>query len=258
MINSKETESSSVGNLAIALGPIAALLVAGLLARFRDSVGATNVALILAMVVVAAALAGRTAGFVTAITAAVVFNYFHTKPFHSLRIDGARDVTTVVLLALIGFVVSEIGAWRRRMHSSAVKRLHGVRALETVAAMIAGDRPSGEIWETIHQILIDELHLSDCRFEAAGAGSMPVLPRSGALVGPTMHLLPHGFTLPVGGIQIEVEARGESFGSIVLVPDARFGSSHDARAVAIALADQFALALQLDSNDVHARRQQLA
>src|SRR3954468_11922920 len=108
------SQQHSDGPVSIAGGPIAALAAAGLLSRFRDDVGSTNVALVLAGIVVLAGLAGRTAGIVTALTAAVSFNFFHTAPLHSLRISGGRDIVTVVLLAALGLFVAEIGAWRRR------------------------------------------------------------------------------------------------------------------------------------------------
>jgi hypothetical protein len=73
-----------------------------------------------------------------------------------------------------------------------------------------------------------------------------VLPRSGSIVGRSMHLTRYGFALPPGGLVVPVVARGETFGEIVLVPDERYGSTHDARALAIALADQYAVALLLE------------
>ena len=60
------------------------------------------------------AFVGRMSGILTAVTAAMAFNYFHTEPFHSLRINGAQAIVTVLLLALLGLVMSEISAWRRR------------------------------------------------------------------------------------------------------------------------------------------------
>src|SRR4051794_22360131 len=151
--------------VALAAGPIAALIAAGLLARFRDEVGVTNVALVLAMIVLAAALVGRMSGILTAITAAMAFNYFHTEPFHSLRINGAQDVVTVLLLAGLGLVMSEISAWRRRAHIAAKRRLEGARALEMVAAMIAAGTSPDEVWAAVRDVLLDQLHVVDCRFE---------------------------------------------------------------------------------------------
>ena len=242
-----EDELRSTANIAIAIGPIVALSTAGLLGRFRDTAGATNVALVLTMIVVAAALAGRTAGFATAISAALGFNYFHTQPYHSLRISGSRDIVTVSLLVVIGIVVSEIGAWRRRARRLSAERLSTGRALETAAAMLAGGEPSGDLWAKVREVLITELHLVDCRFETTNHSDLPTLPRSGSIVGRSMHLTRYGFAFPPGGVVVPVVARGETFGGIVLVPDERYGSTHDARALAIALADQYAVALYLES-----------
>ena len=241
-----EDELRPTGNIAIAVGPIVALSTAGLLGRFRDTAGATNVALVLTMIVVVAALAGRTAGFATAVAAALGFNYFHTQPYHSLRISGARDIVTVCLLVVIGVVVSEIGAWRRRARRQSAERLTTGRALETTTAMLATGQPIDEMWTKIREVLIAELHLVDCRFESKANSGLPVLPRSGSIVGRSMHLTRYGFALPPGGVVVPVVARGQTFGEIVLVPDERYGSTHDARALAIALADQYAVALHLE------------
>lgn len=246
MNSTLEDELRPAGNIAIAIGPIAAVSTAGLLARFRDTGGSTNVALVLAMIVVVAALAGRTAGFATAVAAALGFNYFHTHPYHSLRIDAARDVVTVGLLVLIGIVVSEIGAWRRRARKLSTLWLSAGQALEKNAELLAAGGSSAAMWARIHDVLISELHLADCRFDPTNTSGLPALPRSGSLVAPSMHITRNGFALPTGGVAIPVVAHGQQLGSIVLVPDERFGSSHETRALAIALADQYAVALYIE------------
>src|SRR4051794_899449 len=202
--------------VALAAGPIAALIAAGLLARFRDEVGVTNVALVLAMIVMAAAFVGRMSGILTAVTAAMAFNYFHTEPFHSLRINGAQDIVTVLLLAALGLVMSEISAWRRRAQIAARRRLDGARALERIAAMIAAGAAGDEIWPVIHDVLVDQLHVVDCRFEPGATTAFTVLPRSGSLVASSMRVAPGGFLLPATGAAIPVVAEGHTFGYIVL------------------------------------------
>jgi len=244
--NRLDDELRPAANVAIAIGPIVALSTAGLLAHFRDTAGSTNVALVLAMVVVVAALAGRTAGFATAVSAALGFNYFHTEPYRSLRINGGRDIVTVILLALIGIVVSEIGAWQRRLRRQSRERLTTGRALENLATMLASGQPTDAIWTTVRDTLIAELRLLDCRFEASGTSGLPTLPRSGSMVGRSMHLTRFGFAFPPGGVVVPVAAHGRTFGEIVLVADERYGSTHDARALAIALADLYALALYFE------------
>jgi K+-sensing histidine kinase KdpD len=75
--------------------------VAAILAPVRDSVGAANVAIVLAIVtVVAAAFAGRWAGACTAVSAAISYNFFHTRPYLSLRVSNREDLITVGLLVL--------------------------------------------------------------------------------------------------------------------------------------------------------------
>lgn len=242
------SDDHSDGPVSIAGGPIAALLAAGLLGRVRDDVGSTNVALVLAGIVVLAALAGRTAGVVTAFTAAVSFNYFHTAPYHSMRISGGRDVVTVVLLAVLGLFVSEIGAWRRRNGATAQHVVRMAHSLETVAELVATGADADDVFAAVRTTLTATLGLSDCRFEPAGqrgtaAVDMPVLPRSGALVGASMRVGIGGFELPLGGAALEVAAGGGVLGHIVMVPDARHGSALEDRRAAIALADLYALAL---------------
>src|SRR5262249_20465002 len=146
----------------------------------RGDVGSTNAALVLAMVVVVAALAGRFAGIATALAAAAAYNYFFTVPYHSLRISGAKDIVTVCLLALLGFVVSSAASWHRRGNRKSSQRLHGAEALETTSAMLAGGASVDELWHTVNIVLTDELHLAEARYEPGATTALPVIPRSGS------------------------------------------------------------------------------
>lgn len=234
------------GSIAVAIGPISAIVAAGLMSRFRDSFGVANVVLVLAVVVIAAAFAGRVPGILTAITAALSFNFFHAEPYQSLRIHGAQDIVTVVMLGVLGVAMSEFSAGRRRVKRSATRRLLGARALETVTAMLAAGAPPPAIWEPVRQTLIDELSLVECRFEA-GPTTLPMLPRSAALVGPHTRLGREGFMLPADGIAVPVVSCGNVFGHIVMVPDPQRGSPLESRQLAIALADDYAIALGLQA-----------
>lgn len=262
----RTTSGHSDGPISIAGGPIAALLAAGLLGGVRDDVGSTNVALLLAGIVVLAALAGRTAGIVTALTAAMAFNYFHTVPYRSLRISGGRDIATVILLAALGLIVSEIGAWRRRNTATTHRLLETAHALEHAAALTAGGAGSEEVFAVVRNALTASLGLRECRFEPATAGSastmvtdpITVLPRTGALVGQTMRMGRYGFELPSSGAALEVVHNGTILGRIIIVPDAHQGSALEDRRAAIALADLYAVALgQAAADDRHNQRPRL-
>ena len=96
-----------------AVGAILAVAVGGLLAPARDWLGATNVALCLAVVVVGAAIfGGRLAGGVTSIAAAVSFDFFHTKPYYDLRIDKREDIIAAALLLVMGVAVGQLAMSR--------------------------------------------------------------------------------------------------------------------------------------------------
>ena len=96
-----------------ALGAILAVAVGGVLAPARDWLGATNVALCLAVVVVGAAIfGGRLAGGATSIAAAVSFDFFHTKPYYDLRIDKREDVIAAFLLLVMGVAVGQLAMSR--------------------------------------------------------------------------------------------------------------------------------------------------
>jgi hypothetical protein len=237
------TTEEPAGRIALAIGPAVALAAAGLLERVRDDFGVANVALVLSCIVVVAALAGRAAGLATAVTAALAYNFFHTRPFYSLRISSGRDAATVGLLVVIGVIVSEMGAWRRRAIAASTRRLQGSRALEAVAAQLAAGARPDEIWDAVRKALMESLDLVDCRFEAGQSPSVPEIPRSGSLFSESMRLGRDGFELPAQGAAIAVAYAGRTLGHIILVPGGQAGSQRDIRQVAVALADEYAVAL---------------
>lgn len=243
------TTEGSPGGIAVAVGPVVALGIAGVLSEVRGEVGTTNVALTLACVVVVASIAGRRAGVTTAIVAALSYNFFHTQPYLSLRIDRADDVLTVVLLAVLGVVVSATAHHRRQAARSATSHRRGEHALEVVASRLVEADDPADVWSHVERSLIEVLDLADCRFVPGPAPpDLTALPRSGSLFAKEMHWSRSGFQIPQSGAALEVRFQHHVFGHVVLVPHVDSGSSVDSRRVAVALADQYALALALDAH----------
>jgi K+-sensing histidine kinase KdpD len=189
--------------------------------------------------------------------AAVSFNFFHTQPYRSLRINDGRDMLTVALLAAVGVVVSEIGERRRRASDASKAHTRSEDALELVAAHLAGGSGPEVVWADVEAALVRTLDLHACQFVPAGSGTgadegevsgLAVLPRSGSLFAKQMHWGDGGFVLPPAGAALSVSYAGRNFGHIVVVPRAQSGSSIDARRMAIGLADQFAVALALSAS----------
>jgi len=91
---------------------IAAATVAGLLISPRW--GTTPVALLYIAPVLAAAIwFGFWPALVAAITSPLVFNYYFTKPYHTLFIHSPADVVSVAVLFLVALVVSRLASSAR-------------------------------------------------------------------------------------------------------------------------------------------------
>jgi hypothetical protein len=231
--------------LGIAAGGIlATIVVAAALVPLRDTFGNTNMALVLVVVIVAAAaLGGRLAGILTSVSAALSYNFFHTQPYLSLKIDAREDVVTVVLLLVVGIVVGELANLRSRSKAKAVIQAAGAKRLEQVAALAAAGTPLEGLWPVVRDGITDELGLKSCRFEPAPyLDQYPTLARSGRFDG-AMRWTPTGFELPAEGAQLVLERDGRLLGRLVLEPTPGHGVSVDERRVAIGLADQLTVEL---------------
>jgi hypothetical protein len=124
-----------------AAGFVASLLIGVVVEPFRSTVGLENVVLgYLLVVVVAAAVGGRAAGLVSALSAALSYDFFLTTPYHSLRIDSVAQVITVALLFGTGLVASLAGRARRRLTVEADTQAGIIRLLNTITrAAAAGE-----------------------------------------------------------------------------------------------------------------------
>jgi len=225
-------------------GVVAAIAVGGLLKPLHDWLGAANVALALALVVVCAAVfGGRLAGVATSIGAALAFDFFHTQPYFSLRISKREDVIAAVLLLVMGVVVGQLAV----VHSGNRRELdvhaRGAAHLEDVAAVVAAGADLDEVWPVLRRALVDQLDLSAVRFEPAPFHDQYTpLDRDGKIVTPTLVWEHGGFALPPTGAVVQVVAEGRQIGRLVLLPQPHRGTSRAQRRVAVALADQLAVA----------------
>jgi Domain of unknown function (DUF4118) len=232
-------------SLAGGLGACAAIGVAALLVPFRDWLGSSNVALILAIVVVIAAIfGGRSAGVLTSVAAALAFDFFHTEPYLDLRIDRRVDIIAGALLLVLGLVVGEIAAMHQKEVAAARRHERGAAHLEDVAEVIAAGADAHEVWPVVKRSLVEQLDLADCRFEPAPFDRrLPDLTRSGRVDAELLHYESGGFTLPSEGVEVPVNHSGHLLGRLVLVPQPHRGTTRPQRRVAVAIADQLAVAL---------------
>ena len=233
--------------LAVIAALVAPLLLTVILVPFRGSFPNTDAALALLLVVVAVAANGyRLAGYLAALSAAVWFDFFLTRPYEELTITRRADIETTVLLLVIGVAVTEIAVWGRRQHTAASRRagyLDGINAAARAAA--AGESP-GELIDQVSGRLTELLSLRACKFEygKAGLGKPARLRNDGQVV--TEH---RTWDVPVEGlpsdtdIELLVETAGVFQGRFLMRanPDAR--PTLEQRLVAIAFAEQVGAAL---------------
>ena len=236
--------------IGVAVGIPVTVAVAAVMATARSFFDTTNAALVLMIVVVAiAAVGGRTAGIVTALTAVISFDFFHTEPYLSLAIDSRDDIETTVLLLVVAVLVGTIATAGRSARRRETTARAEIRRIHRVAEAAASGSDPAQVIEVAQDELRALLQLQQSRFEALPIESGMVLPRlgrNGAVQGVTERQFRvtddgrSGFELPASGVELPVLARGQHIGRFVLVPTPGVPVTLEDRLVAVAIADQVA------------------
>jgi hypothetical protein len=234
----------------LAIAAFGPLVVAALLVPFRDDLASANVVLVFVLVVVFGAAVGtRWSGALTAVVAAMSYDFFFTRPYQSLKIESADDLETTLLLLAIGLIVAEIVAYTRRHRARAATRSDEIDLLRRTAELVASGAQSEEVLESVKSELVTLLSLIECRYEPAPfASTLPRIERTGGIDGAHRRWIGGEFTLPGLGAEILVAARGQTFGRMVLIPDLSVGVSIEERIVAVAIVDQLGAALAADAS----------
>src|SRR5215469_13847380 len=164
-------QTSGRDRLAVLVALVAPLALAVILVPFRASFPNTNAALAMLLVVVAVAANGyRLAGVLAAVSAAVWFDFFLTRPYERFTITRRADIETTILLLIIGIAVTELAVWGRRQQSAASRRAGYLDGINAAAQSVAtGGSPSTLIDQVSGQ-LTQLLSLQACRFQYGAAG----------------------------------------------------------------------------------------
>jgi hypothetical protein len=226
------------------IGVFGCFAIALALLPLRDHAPNAEMALALVIpVLIAAVIGGRLAGLMTAVTAALTFDFLFTHPYLSLRIGSKDDVGTFIVLMIVALIAAEIGVWGRRGGAAARASREELDRLLRVSELSAGGAAVEDVVEAVRTELVEMLQLLDCVYEPQRSPrTLPRLGPRGALEGGD--LVAWGdFVLPPGGLEVPVRGRGQDYGRLVLyAPDAR-PASLEARTVAVALADEMGAAL---------------
>jgi hypothetical protein len=235
--------------MALAVGVLGSILLSVAMIPLRDHLDNDVMALALVIpVLLAAVLGGRWPGVVSALAAAICFDFFFTRPYQSLRIASSNDISTWVVLMVVALIAAEVGIRARRGGRAAREARSDLDRLCRVIEIAARRGDIEDVISSARAELIGLFNLVDCVFEADHpGGELPRLGIHGVLEGAPLVAAHSDFLLPPGGVEIEVIGRGIHFGRLVLFAAEPVRASIQKRAVAVAIADQLGITLATKS-----------
>jgi K+-sensing histidine kinase KdpD len=233
--------------LAAAAGVAAPLALTAILVPFRASFPNTDAALALILLVVAvAALGSRLAGYLAAVSAAVWFDFFLTRPYERFSITRSTDIETTVLILLIGIAVTELAVWGHRQQLAATRRAGYLDGINTAAQAVAAGSSASVLTEDVSRQLVRLLSLRSCTFErgVAGLGRPARIRPDGQVEAPGQpDVLPVEHDGLPATTELLVENHGVLQGRFLMTAEPGSRPTLEQRLVAVAFADQVGAAL---------------
>jgi K+-sensing histidine kinase KdpD len=232
----------------------APLALAAILVPFRASIPNTDAALAMILVVVAVAANGyRLAGILAAVSAAVWFDFFLTRPYERFTINSRTDIETTILLLVIGVAVTELAVWGRRQYTAATRRAGYLDGINAAAQAVAAGGSAPALTEQVTGQLTRVLSLQSCRFQygVAGLGQPARMHHDGSVTAGhrTWNVDAEGFP-PGTDVELLVESGGVFQGRFLMTPLPGARPKLEQRLLAVALADQVGAALATSQHSV--------
>jgi len=220
------------------------VVVALALTPWRNRLAPADNALILVVVIVAVATSGRRwAAALCALSAALSFDFFLTRPYLSFRIHRTSDLVTELLLLVVGLCVGDLAARGRRHRTTAEEGRDHVHALHAVTELGASGSPPEDVVRAASAELERLLGLRSCTFSVADSGLAARIEPDGAVHIGAMDWSPADLGLPHRGVDLPVRAGGSVKGHFLLQPTPAVPVDREALLVAVAIADQVGAAL---------------
>lgn len=218
------------------------LVVGMALVGVRGEIDSQITALMLVVTVVGGAqVGGRLGGVVSALMAAICFDFFHTQPYLSLKITDAKDIETTVLLLVVGLAV---GAMADRLQLERMFGRAGANASSALGRVleVAAEGCAEDVELAVRAELLELLGLQECWFTTETV-TLTTIDRGGAirLEGPAN--LGGDFALPVEGVALPVTWNDRSFGYVAAIPIPGVIVMAANRRAAVAMAEVLGLAL---------------
>ncbi len=235
--------------IGLAVGVLGSLALSVAMLPLRNHLHNDNMALALVVpVLIAGVIGGRWPGALSAIAAALCFDFFFTQPYQSLRIASGNDIASIVVLLIVAFISAEVGIRARRGGHSARESRTDLDRLYRVIDLAARGGDIEDVVSSARAELIGLFGLIDCAFEnTESESSLPRLGIRGALEGAQLVATHTDFLLPPGGVELPVVGRGRVYGRLVLFASESVRASLQKRLVAVAIADELGITLATKS-----------
>ncbi|MEV6210716.1 DUF4118 domain-containing protein [Kitasatospora sp. NPDC051914] len=179
-----------------------------------------------------------------ALSTALWFDFFFTHPYQQLTISNSADITTAVLLLLVGLAVSQLAARARRFEVVAVTDAGYLSRIHDVAVHAGSANSAIAVVDQVRDALIEVLDLRACHFEFGSLlGHPPRLEHDGSVVLGRREWDADRLGLPEEEVELRVFSSGRYVGRFMLEPKPGTIPSRQARIVAVTLADQAGVAL---------------
>ncbi|MGO8872454.1 MAG: DUF4118 domain-containing protein [Acidimicrobiales bacterium] len=247
--------SSNPGAWIMAAAVLAPIATAALLTPWRGRLDTADNALFLVVVIVAVASTGRRlAAFVSALVAALSFDFFLTRPYNSFRITRHQDLITELLLLVVGVAVGELAARGRSHRQEATENKETVAVLHSVTELVATGREPRQVVSAALAELQQLLFLRDCYFTRRDPGDLSarITPQGVLIVGGEPWST-EDLGLPTSRVDLPVRGSGWLLGHFVLTPTRGRPVNSQRLLAAVAIADQVgAVLLAEDTPPVHA------
>ena len=171
-----------------------------------------------------------------ALGAAVWFDFFFTVPYERFTIRSAADVTTFILLLIVGAAVSQLAAYARHLKVIAITDAGYLAQIQQATALAQADVSPQAMVDHIREQFPGLLGLEEARFELGSLLSHPPrLEPDGSLTAGHGRWEVEKAGLP-GEFELWVAAGGQYYGRFLLTPRPGSRPSLQARLVAVSLA----------------------
>jgi K+-sensing histidine kinase KdpD len=217
-------------------GPIAAIVLGMVLVPLREFTNSANFTFaFLVLIIVVAEFGGRWAGVATATCSALSLNFFLTRPYLSLKIEGKHDIIAFCGLTVCGLVAAAFGSRR----GEAVRSLRTARThLDLLHSAFRGTAEAEPLKTRLEEALracrealpLEGLVIRNNQGDVVAASGQPQSPRPAPVLSVRPETLlpegdsgsslpPRGLPLPVEGVSLPLMSGGRQVGWLDLWGD---------------------------------------